>query len=101
MTTSKKAETKSTSKGDELAASKEAALDAYEKLLEAKQHLQSAAEAAGVDMKDEAVEQLLQGRAKAEELGDQASTFIREKPLASLGIAFIGGLIISRLFSRK
>ena len=52
-------------------------------------------------MKDEAIEQLLKGRAKTEELVDQTSVFIREKPLASLGIAFVGGLIISRLFSRK
>lgn len=101
MTTTKKTETKSTVKADELAASKEAALDAYEKLLEAKQHLKLAAESAGVDMKDEAIEQLLKGRAKTEELADQTSVFIREKPLASLGIAFVGGLIISRLFSRK
>ena len=57
MTTTKKTETKSTVKADELAASKEAALDAYEKLLEAKQHLKLAAESAGVDMKDEAIEQ--------------------------------------------
>ncbi|MBQ0732621.1 MAG: hypothetical protein KBT75_18100, partial [Oleispira antarctica] len=77
MTTTKSSAPKNATKDDELAASKEAALDAYEKLLEAKQHLKSAAEAAGVDMKDEAVEQLLKGRAKAEELGDQASVFVR------------------------
>lgn len=97
MATTKKVDTKS----DELAASKEAALNAYEQLLEAKQHLKSAAEAAGVDMKDEAIEQLLKGREKTEALANQTSDFIRDKPLASLGIAFIGGLIFSRLFSRK
>jgi ElaB/YqjD/DUF883 family membrane-anchored ribosome-binding protein len=93
--------TKSTTRDDELAASKQAVSSAYDQLLEAKDHLKLAAEAAGVDMKDEAIEQLLKGRAKTEELSKQAGVFIREKPLASLGIAFVAGLVISRLFSRK
>lgn len=86
---------------DELAASKEAVLSAYDKLLEAKEHFRLAAEAAGVDIKHEATEQLLKGRAKTEELSKQASVFFREKPLTTLGIAFVTGLIISQLFSRK
>lgn len=88
-------------KADELAASKEAVLSAFDKLLEAKEHFKSAAEAAGVDIKDEATEQLLKGREKTEALGEQASGFIREKPLATLGIAFITGFVISQLFTRK
>ena len=89
------------SKEEELAASKEAVLSAFDKLLEAKEHFKLAADAAGLDIKDEATEQLLKGRAKTEELGEQASAFIREKPLATLGIAFITGFILSQLFSRK
>lgn len=85
----------------ELAASKEAVLSAYDKLLEAKEHFRLAAESAGVDIKHEATEQLLKGRAKTEELGKQASVFVREKPLATLGIAFATGFILSHLFSRK
>jgi hypothetical protein len=46
----------STKREDELAASKEAVLSAYDKLLEAKEHFKLAAEAAGVDIKDEATE---------------------------------------------
>ncbi|SFG60664.1 hypothetical protein [Neptunomonas qingdaonensis] len=88
-------------KADELAASKEAVLSAFDKLLEAKEHFKLAAEAAGVDIKDEATEQLLKGRDKTEALGEQASGFIREKPLATLGIAFITGFVISQLFTRK
>ena len=88
-------------KADELAASKDAMLSAFDKLLEAKEHFKLAAEAAGVDIKDEATEQLLKGRDKTEALGEQASGFIREKPLATLGIAFITGFVISQLFSRK
>ncbi|WP_019528684.1 hypothetical protein [Dasania marina] len=86
---------------EEMAASKEAVLSAYDKLLEAKEHFKLAAEAAGVDIKDEATEQLLKGRAKTEELGEQAAVFIREKPLATLGVAFIAGYILSQVFSRK
>gem|GEM_PF-358656 len=86
---------------EELAASKAAVSSAYDKLLEAKEHFKLAAEAAGVDIKDEATEQFLKGRAKTEELGEQASVYIREKPLATLGIAFITGYIVSHLFSRK
>ncbi|MCG6202318.1 hypothetical protein [Psychromonas antarctica] len=86
---------------DELAASKEAALEAYDKLLEAKDHFKLAAEAAGVDLTAEATEQLLKGRAKTEKLGEQASTFMREKPLSTLGIAVITGFVLSQLFSRK
>ncbi|HEC60393.1 hypothetical protein LCGC14_1517920 [marine sediment metagenome] len=88
-------------KEDELAASKEAALSAYEKLLEAKDHFKLAAEAAGVDLKGVATEQLLKGRAKTEALGEQATDYIKEKPLASLGIAFATGYLLSQLFSRK
>lgn len=91
----------STKREDELAASKEAVLSAYDKLLEAKEHFKLAAEAAGVDIKDEATKQFLKGRAKTEELGEQASVYVREKPLASLGIAFITGYVLSQLFSRK
>jgi ElaB/YqjD/DUF883 family membrane-anchored ribosome-binding protein len=91
----------STKREDELAASKEAVLSAYDKLLEAKEHFKLAAEAAGVDIKDEATEQFLKGHARTEELGEQASVYVREKPLASLGIAFITGYVLSQLFSRK
>jgi ElaB/YqjD/DUF883 family membrane-anchored ribosome-binding protein len=91
----------STKREDELAASKEAVLSAYDKLLEAKEHFKLAAEAAGVDIKDEATEQFLKGRARTEELSEQASVYVREKPLASLGIAFITGYVLSQLFSRK
>ena len=93
--------TTSKTKENELAASKEAVLSAYDKLLEAKEHFKLATEAAGVDLKGEATEQLLKGREKTEELGEKASVFIREKPLATLGIAFVAGYVISQLFTRK
>lgn len=100
-TTGKKREEEGKTKEEELAASKEAMFSAYDKLLEAKKHFRLAAESAGVDIKNETTEQLLKGRAKTEELGEKASVFVREKPLATLGIAFVTGFIISQVFSRK
>lgn len=85
----------------EMAASKESVMQAYEKMLEAKDHFRLAAEAAGMDLKHDAVEQLDKGRAKAQELGDQASQYVHEKPLATLGIAFFAGLVFAQLLSRR
>jgi len=93
--------TTTTSKEKELAASKAAVSDAYEKLMEAKSHFKLAAEAAGVDLKHDAAEQMAKGREKAEILGMQASSYMREKPLATLGIAFAAGFVLSQVFSRK
>lgn len=85
----------------ELAASKAAALEAYEKLQEARQHFRQAAEAAGMDLKEDAMDQLLRGREKAEELSSEAGRYVREKPLASLGIAFLVGYVMARMFGRR
>ncbi|MEH6493865.1 hypothetical protein [Halopseudomonas sp.] len=103
MATASSANTASTttSKEKELAASKAAVSDAYEKLLEAKSHFKLAAEAAGVDLKHDAVEQMIKGREKAEVLSAQASSYMKEKPLATLGIAFVAGFVISQVLSRK
>ena len=85
----------------ELEATRKAAMDALDKLLEAKNHFRSAAEAAGLDMKDEAIDRLTEGRVKAEELGAQASDYVYEKPLTSLAIAFAGGFVLSQLLKSK
>ncbi len=85
----------------ELDASRKAAMDALDKLFEAKDHFRSAAEAAGLEMKEEAISQLLEGRAKAEKLGTQATEYVHEKPMTSLAIAFLGGILLSQLLGRK
>lgn len=85
----------------ELAASKAAAIEAYEKLLEARQHFRKAAEAAGMDLKEDAMEQLARGRQKADEVSAEAARYVREKPLASLGIAFLAGYILAQIFGRR
>lgn len=99
MATAKETERKD--RQAELDASKEAAMAAYEKLLEARQHFRQAAEAAGMDMRDEAMQQLERGRHKADELGDEVGRYVRDKPLASLGIAFVAGYIMAQLLGRR
>lgn len=85
----------------EMAASKEAAMEAYEKLLEAREHFRHAAEAAGMDMRQDAMDQLMRGRHKAEELSAEAGQYVRDKPLASLGIAVLAGYILAQVFGRR
>ncbi len=84
-----------------ISATKEAAMAALEALLEAKKHFKLAAEAAGLDLKHEAIEKFEQGKEKAEEISEQAIKYTQEKPLASLGIAFAAGLIMAQLLSRR
>ena len=85
----------------EISASKESVMEAYDKLQEARNHFRLAMEAAGLELKQDAAEHLRQGRRKAEELSDEASHYMQEKPLATIGIAFIAGFILAHLFSRK
>jgi ElaB/YqjD/DUF883 family membrane-anchored ribosome-binding protein len=89
------------SSNEELAASKEALVSAYEKLLEAKDHFRLATEAAGMDLQQDAMDRLLQGRASVEQLGEQTREIMRDKPLSTLGIAFVAGFLLSQLLSRR
>lgn len=86
---------------DELNASKKAAMEALDSLIEARSHFREAAEAAGLDLRDEAVRRLEQGKVKAGQWEDEASDYIHEKPLQTLGLAFLGGFILSKLLSRS
>ncbi len=93
--------TATNNKEKELEASKAAASDAYEKMLEAKNHFKLAAEAAGIDLKQDTLDQMLKGREKAEAVGNQVSTYVQEKPLTTLGVAFATGFVLSQLITRK
>ncbi|MEQ9462046.1 MAG: hypothetical protein RJQ10_00165 [Haliea sp.] len=88
-------------KQQELESGKEAALAAYHSLLEAQAHFRQAAEAAGLDLKSDAVAQLLKGKDKADELGQDLEKYVHEKPLATLGLAFVAALLMARLLSRN
>jgi ElaB/YqjD/DUF883 family membrane-anchored ribosome-binding protein len=88
-------------KETELEASKAAVSEAYEKLMEAKEHFKTAAESAGVDIKNDAAEQLQKGRDKAGDFTQQATDYMKDKPFATMGIAFAAGFIASKVLSRK
>ncbi|MEJ6656185.1 MAG: DUF883 C-terminal domain-containing protein [Pseudomonas sp.] len=89
------------SKKQEIDSGKEAVAAAYSKLMEAKEHFKHAAEAAGMDWKHDAEGQLERGKNKAGELCDHANSYLHDKPLATLGIAFAAGFIVSQLMSNK
>ena len=72
----------------------------HDEIQMAKQGKLAASEAETAALKDRR-ERLLKGREKAEELGAQANTYIREKPLATISLAFAAGFVLSQLLSRK
>lgn len=89
---------------DEFEAAKNAVLEAYANFLDAKIHLKKAAVAAGIDLRDSASghldEALAKARDKKTELHDSTSEYVRNNPVTSAGIAFLGGVIFSRLFGK-
>jgi ElaB/YqjD/DUF883 family membrane-anchored ribosome-binding protein len=93
--------TTANNKETELEASKAAVSEAYEKLMEAKKHFKTAAESAGVDVKNDATEHFQKGRDKAGDFTQQATNYMKDKPLATMGIAFAAGFIASKVLSRK
>ena len=88
-------------KNDELDASKKAAMEALDNLIEARGHFRQAAEAAGLDLRDEALQRLEQGKAKAGEWEEEVSEYLHEKPLQTLGLAVLGGFVLAKLLSRS
>ncbi len=96
-----------TSTGDvheEFEAAKTAVLEAYENFLDAKMHLKKATLAAGIDFRESASEHLdeaiTRARDKKNEFQDSTSEYARKNPVASAGIAFLGGVIFARMFGK-
>lgn len=85
----------------EFEASKAAAMEAFDKLLEARKHFQNAATAAGIDLKHEALEQLLAGKSKAEDLGQELADLAKNKPGTTVALAFLGGFVLAQLLGRR
>lgn len=85
----------------EIDVGKEAVAQAYEKLMEAKAHFQKAVEAAGIELKGEALEQVHKGEDSLEALRSQVSDSTRKNPLSALGIAFAVGFLVSKITSRN
>ncbi|MFO7550052.1 MAG: DUF883 C-terminal domain-containing protein [Haliea sp.] len=88
-------------KQQELDSGKEAVQAAYRNMMEAQEHFRHAAEAAGVDLKHDAMAHLRRGKDKADAVGQDLERFVHEKPLATLGLAFVTGLLAAQLLSRK
>lgn len=88
-------------KQQEMDASKEAVMAAYNDLMEAQSHFRQAAEAAGMDLKSDAMDQYRKGRDKADALGHEVERYMHDKPMATLGMAFVVGMLCSQLLSRK
>jgi hypothetical protein len=88
----------------EFEAAKKAVLEAYANFLEAKKHLQKAAIAAGVEFRESANEHLDEAiartRDKKDELQESTTAYVRANPLASAGLAFLGGVIFSRFLGK-
>lgn len=89
---------------EEFEIAKKAVLEAYSNFLDAKVHLKKAALAAGIEFRDSATEHLdeaiSKARDKKNELQDSTSDYVRKNPVASAGIAFVGGVIFARLFGK-
>jgi ElaB/YqjD/DUF883 family membrane-anchored ribosome-binding protein len=89
---------------DELEIAKKAVLEAYANFLEAKKHLKIAAFAAGVDIKESANEHLeealIKVKERKDEIRDNTSDYIKDNPITTVSIAFIGGILFSRLFGK-
>lgn len=89
---------------EEFENAKQAVLDAYANFLEAKKHLKRAALAAGIDFRETANDRLEEAvsraRDKKDEWQDSTSEYVKENPITSASIAFLGGVLFSRMFGR-
>lgn len=89
---------------EEFELARKAVLEAYARFLDAKRHLKKTALAAGVEFKEGANEQLdeviTMVRGAKKELEESTGDYVRENPLTSAGIAFLGGMIVSRLLGK-
>jgi ElaB/YqjD/DUF883 family membrane-anchored ribosome-binding protein len=89
---------------EEFENAKKAVLEAYAAFLEAKKHLKRAALAAGVDFRETANERLedavTRARDKKDEWQDNTTEYVKENPMTSASLAFLGGVLFSRMFGR-
>lgn len=89
---------------EEFENAKKAVLDAYANFLEAKKHLKKAALAAGIEFRETANERLdeavSRARDKKDEWQDNTSEYVKENPITSASIAFLGGVLFSRMFGK-
>lgn len=91
-------------KREEFENAKQAAIDAWANFVEAKNHLKLAAKAAGVEFREVANEHFVDARDRVKEqkteLYEHTCEYVREYPLRSAGIAFLGGVLFSKMMDR-
>jgi hypothetical protein len=89
---------------EEFEIAKRAVLEAYANFMEAKKHLKTAAFAAGLEFRETGKEHLdeaiLRVRERKDELRDNTSEYIKENPITSTSLAFISGVLFSRMFGK-
>lgn len=88
-------------KSQEFDSAKLAAVEAYEKLMEAKAHFTKATAAAGVELNDEAIERLHKGEETLEAVGSQLTASVKRNPLTTVGIAFAVGILLAKVTSHR
>ena len=86
------------------AEAKQAAMDAYADLIDAKRKFAQAARSAGVEAKESTYEHLEEAAARAQAKKDQlhelSEEYMHKNPLAVAGILFATGFIVSRIMSK-
>lgn len=88
----------------EFETAKAAMLEAYASFLDARKHLKKAALAAGIDFRESANEQFDTAVARArdgkDELQERTGDYVRENPLTSASLAFLAGVVVSKLLGK-
>lgn len=86
---------------EDLQAAKKSALEAYEHLLDAKEKFKAAAMQAGLDAKEVTSERLEASaervQVKAIDAVAESQSYIIDKPLTSVGVAFLSGYLFAKL----
>lgn len=86
---------------EDLQSAKKSALEAYEHLLDAKEKFKAAAMQAGLDAKEVTSERLEASaenvQVRAIDAVAESQSYIIDKPLTSVGIAFLSGYLLAKL----
>ena len=86
---------------EEFDMARDAAAEAWEQFKSARAHMQTAALAAGIDLRESANEQfdetLARLKEKQQTLVAEGSEYVRANPVKSAGLAFVTGFVISKL----
>lgn len=85
----------------DMKARREAMNDSYRQLVAAKDRFRATAEAAGIDAKEDAVEQWFKGKREANKAASKAYRYLDDRPVPALLLVFGLGFFVTRLISRR